>query len=245
MDWPSKMQRRHSNDKLKIPKKEQSPTPKHNKKSHTSNEEYTLSIQFESPPLVSYGPPDDSSGALMSGVLDLAPRQTTIKNDSFEVDKLEMSLIMEITTKRPIGHNCPACATRSKVLNTWVFIPSHRVLQYNAGMAHSFPFSFLLPGNLPASTRSTLAQVSYKLVAEAIPTAYPPPPSASTTGRPGTPTQLDHFEPVILSQTLQLTRSILPSIEPRESIRIFPPTNLLANALLPTVIYPGSTDNAI
>ena len=109
--------------------------PKHDKKAQ-ANEAYTLNIQLESPPLVSYGPPDDSSGALMSGVLHLTPRQVTVKNESFEVDKLEMKLIMDVTTHKPIGHNCPACATRSKVLNTWIFILSHRVLQYNGGAAH-------------------------------------------------------------------------------------------------------------
>ena len=109
--------------------------PKHDKKAQ-ANEAYTLNIRLESPPLVSYGPPDDSSGALMSGVLHLTPRQVTVKNESFEVDKLEMKLIMDVTTHKPIGHNCPACATRSKVLNTWIFILSHRVLQYNGGAAH-------------------------------------------------------------------------------------------------------------
>jgi arrestin-related trafficking adapter 1 len=244
MDWPAKMQRRHSNEKPKLPKKEQSPVPKHEKKAQV-NEAYTLSIRFESPPLVSYGPPDDSSGALMSGVLDLTPRQITVKNDSFEVDKLEMKLIMDVTTHKPIGHHCPACATRSKILNTWVFIPSHRVLQYNNGVALGFPFSFLLPGNLPATARSTLAQVSYKLVAEATPPTHPHPTSTSAAGRPSTPSLADIHKPVTLSQPLQLKRSILPNIEPREATRVFPPTTMSANLTLPRVIYPGSTDNAV
>ena len=245
MDWPAKMQRRYSNEKHKLPKKEQFPAPKQDKKAPPANEAYLLSIRFESPPLVSFGPPEDSSGALMSGILDLTPRQTIVKNDSFEVDKLEMKLCMDVTTRKPIAKDCPACATRSKVLNTCVFIPSHRVLAYNGGNAHSFPFSFLMPGNLPASIQSSLAQVSYKLVAEATPTVHPPPHSSSTSGRPATPTRMDSHKPTVLSQPLHLKRSILPSIEPRASTRIFPPTNLYANVTLPSVIYPGSTDNAV
>ena len=244
MDWPAKMQRRHSNEKHKLPKREQSPVPKHDKKTQ-ANDAYTLNIRLESPPLVSYGPPDDSSGALMSGVLDLTPRQISVKNESFEVDKLEMKLIMDVTTHKPIGHNCPACATRSNVLNTWVFIPSHRVLPYNGDAAHGFPFSFLIPGNLPATTRSTLAQVSYKLVAEAIPTKHPQPPSTSAASRPPTPSHADIDKPVTLTQPLQLKRSILPSIEPREATRVFLPTTMSANVTLPRVICPGSTDNAV
>jgi hypothetical protein len=56
---------------------------------------------------------------------------------------------------------------------------------------------------------------------------------------------MDSSKTVVLSQPLQLTRSILPSIAPKTSTRIFPSTTLSALITLPTVIYPGSTDNSI
>ena len=248
MDWPMKIQRRVSNEGKKPQKK--SPSPKPDKKSSlhatAGNEAFTLKIRIESPPLVAFGPPEDSSGALLSGILDLYPNTpaNATADRTFDVEKLEMKFIMEVTTRRPIGHNCPACATRSRVFHTWTLIPTRMTLQYNNGAAHGFPFSFLVPGHLPATTRTSLAVVSYKLVAEAIPVP-PCTTSTSISGPPSSPKQTDSFKPVILSQSLQISRSILPSIEPKHSQRIFPPTTLQSMLTLPTVIYPGSTDNEV
>ncbi len=50
-------------------------------------------------------------------------------------------------------------------------------------------------------------------------------------------------EPIMLSQTMDIKRAILPSDIPRHSIRIFPPTNLTANCTLPPVIYPIGEGN--
>jgi arrestin-related trafficking adapter 1 len=152
-----------------------------------------------------------------------------------------MKLVMEVTTRRPIGEKCPACATQSKILHTWVFIATPRVLAANK--SHSFPFSFLLPGNLPATTRSSLATVSYKLAAEATPKVRPPVPTITEPGRPLTPKRTDSFKTVTLTQPLHISRSILPTVEPRHSHRIFPPTSLSATVTLPSVIYPGATDD--
>ena len=251
MDWPIKIQRRVSNEGKKPHKKSVSspkPDKKSNQHSSAGSEAFTLKIQIESPPLVAFGPPEDSSGALLSGILDLYPNTPTnaTAERTFDVEKLEMKFVMEVNTRRPIGHNCPACTTRSKVLHTWTFIQTRKTLQYNNGAAHGFPFSFLVPGNLPATTRSSLAFISYKLVAEAIPV----PPASNTTStsvprRPSSPKRADSFKPVVLSQSLKVSRSILPSVEPKHSQRIFPPTTLQSMFNLPTVIYPGSTDNEV
>ena len=245
MDWPLKIPRRASNEGKK-PQKKSPSSPKPDKKSnlHTSpgNEAFTLKIQIESPPLVAFGPPEDSSGALLSGILNLYPNASAsvTAEGTFDVEKLEMKFVMEVVTRRPIGHNCPACTTRSRVLHTWTLIPTRKTLQYNNGAAHGFPFSFLVPGHLPATTRSSLAVISYKLVAQAIP--VPQTPSTTSTSGPVRPSSPN---PVVLSQSLQISRSILPSIEPKHSQRIFPPTKLQSMITLPTVIYPGSTDNEV
>ncbi len=53
-------------------------------------------------------------------------------------------------------------------------------------------------------------------------------------------------EPIKLSRTLDIKRSIYPSEQPRTSVRIFPPTNLTANLQLPSVIHPiGETTLAM
>ena len=243
-----KIQRRVSNENKKPAKKPGSPKSLPQNLNSAVNEAYSIKIRIESPPLVAFGPPEDSSGALLSGILDLYPRTTaTVPETTFDIAKLEMKFIMEVSTRRPIGHHCPTCTTRSNVLYTWSFIPSRKTLNYNNGAAHSFPFSFLVPGNLPATTRSSLATVTYKLVAEAIPVPplqYLNPVSASEPGRPSSPKRTDNFKPVILSQPLKLSRSILPDVEPRNCHRIFPPTTITATLALPTVIYPGATDNS-
>ena len=248
MDWTVKIQRRGSNEKQT---RNASASPNPEKRAHhpiTSlvNEAFTLKIRIESPPLVAFGPPEDSSGALMSGILDLYPRfPTNSARRAFEVGKLELKLVMEVTTRRPICHDCPACATRSKVLHTWVMIGSRKSLSYNNGAPYSFPFSYLVPGNLPATTHSALAIVSYRLVAEAIPIPPTPDVASRVPGSAQSPKRVDSYKPIILSQSLRLSRSILPSVEPKPSHRIFPPTTLGAMLTLPSVIHPGAMDNAV
>jgi arrestin-related trafficking adapter 1 len=258
MDWPMKLQRRLSNEKPR-PSKKDIIAPKLDKKAVAASvEPFSLKIRIESPPLVAYGPPDASSGALLSGILDLYSRPPFNPNDkTFEVAKLEMKLVMTITTRRPIGHNCPACANKTKILHTWVFIPSRQTLPYQSGAPHGFPFSFLLPGDLPATTRSSLASVSYSLIAEAVPVQAQPTPTSSpkptptsspqmgpTIGRPS-PKHSNSFKPSVPNQPLNFSRSILPNPEPKHSHRIFPPTTLSAVATMPQVLYPGSTDNEV
>jgi hypothetical protein len=87
---------------------------------------------------------------------------------------------------------------------------------------HTFPFSFLLPGHLPATMKGGLSAIDYVLRAVVTP----------KTG-----------DPIKLSQTLDLKRAIYPSDQPRHSIRIFPPTNLTANCELPPVIHPIGETN--
>jgi len=51
-------------------------------------------------------------------------------------------------------------------------------------------------------------------------------------------------EPLSLSHPLSVRRAIQPSDLPRQSIRIFPPTNLTAHVSLPSVIHPIGEFNA-
>lgn len=80
-----------------------------------------------------------------------------------------------------------------------------------------FPFSFLLPGHLPATTHGALSSIDYVLKAQL----------TSGTG-----------EIITFNRELNVKRSIQPSELPRQSIRIFPPTNLTSHIELPSVIHP-------
>src|SRR5271168_3696566 len=76
---------------------------------------YALGIRMESPPLVSYGRPEDSTGSLLSGILDVTPlTPATSKDGTFEVERLEMRLIIETETQRPMTNHCPQCKVQQQ-----------------------------------------------------------------------------------------------------------------------------------
>jgi hypothetical protein len=169
-----------------------------------------LDIIVESPPLVFYGTPAHSTGALFSGRLKVKvpelPGTVTLKE--FNV-RLTKSLI----TKKPISRDCANCNTRTDTLEAWDILSEPVLLKKGD---HDFPVSYLFPGNLPASAEGTLGSVEYWLKARAV----------TSTG-----------EEIILKTPLTVRRAILPGPE-RSSVRIFPPTNLTGRVVLPSVVHP-------
>ena len=168
----------------------------------------TLEVDMESPPLVFYGPPGQSTGALLSGQLFLTPIEPEVSIKTFE-----MVLLAKVTTKRPVKNDCPDCTTKTTEMFRWKFLsePAHF-----ARKQHRFPFSYLLPGHLPATCHGTLANIDYILSAEAI---------------------TNFSEPVSVSRTLTVQRALMPNSD-KISTRIFPPTSLVATVNLPSVIHP-------
>lgn len=248
MEWSMKIQRRSSNERAKPQSKRDATPPRTDKKlsANAGGDPFTLKIKIESPPLVAFGPPEDSSGALLSGILELYPRAPTNESDkTFDIAKLELKLVTEIATRRPVGYNCHNCTYRTKELQNWVFIPSQRTLTYNNGIPHGFPFSFLIPGNLPATTFSSLTSIKYALIAEATPVSQPTVPVSTAPGiaRPPSPKRGESPKVVTLTQPLRLSRCIFPPIEPKTYNRIFLPTPITTSLTFPNVIYPGATDN--
>ncbi|KAG9230144.1 hypothetical protein BJ875DRAFT_166020 [Amylocarpus encephaloides] len=169
----------------------------------------SLEASIESPPLVFYGPASSSTGALLSGLLNL-----TIHEDFMPIESFSMKLALEVSRKKPFHTHCQECSHRSKELFTWRFLQGPATLKKGT---HSFPFSFLLPGHLPASMKGSLSTIDYVLQSTMVP----------KTG-----------ESLKLAKTLTVKRAIAPSDTPRQSIRIFPPTNLTANFELPPVVHP-------
>ncbi|KAK4250635.1 hypothetical protein C7999DRAFT_11655 [Corynascus novoguineensis] len=173
----------------------------------------TLDWQLESPPLVMYGDPQTSSGALLSGQLFLG-----IKEDSLEIETLLATLSIRVTQKRPFANHCADCTNQLTELKRWELIQHPLVM---AKGEHSFPFSVLLEGHLPSSMDSPLVSISYQFKAEAIPRVNLGPPS-----------------PIVLEKTLDVRRSLPVSETPHHSVRVFPPTNIKASAHYPHVIHP-------
>ena len=167
-----------------------------------------LEIVIESPPLVLYGPPATSTGALLSGQLIV-----TVNERGLRLDGIGVVLQAFSTTKKPVRKDCPDCATTLSDLLRIELLKEPTTLKEGA---HPFPFSYLLPGHLPATSACKLAAIGYRLSA-----------SADVADRPR----------LRLERPLSVQRALPPGND-RFSTRTFPPTNVIAHVVLPSVIYP-------
>jgi hypothetical protein len=84
----------------------------------------TLEWIIESPPLVMYGDPSTSSGALLSGQLLL-----DVKEDFLEVESLDATLSIHVTQKKPFSNHCAECAHQHTELKKWELLPRPLVLR--------------------------------------------------------------------------------------------------------------------
>ena len=165
-----------------------------------------LELIVESPPLVSYGPPSLSSGALFSGQLRLSVLEKSVTFESISVQ-----LLRSVTLKKPVGKDCPVCTSDTEELKKWTFAKEPLALEKGE---HKFPVSYLFKGDMPASTHAYLTMLDYHISAVAV----------TSTG-----------ETIKFGQTLELSRAIPPGTD-KQSIRVFPPTNITAHVTLnPTV----------
>ncbi|KAI9790787.1 MAG: hypothetical protein M1816_004745 [Peltula sp. TS41687] len=168
----------------------------------------SLDMVIESPPLVFYGPASTSTGALLSGQLVLV-----ISEREMRMTRLTVALLTSVTSKKPVHAHCPECATKVSDLMRLELLKEPHTFKKGR---HAFPFSYLLPGHLPATSYGTLGSIEYKLSARAM--------SSTNDGF--------HYD-----KALSVERAIIPVGE-KTSTRIFPPTNITANIVLPSVIHP-------
>jgi hypothetical protein len=77
----------------------------------------TLDWKLESPPLVMYGDPQTSSGALLSGQLFL-----NIKEEGLEIESLGATLSIRVAQKRPFANHCVDCTNQHTELKRWDFV---------------------------------------------------------------------------------------------------------------------------
>ncbi|KAK1832220.1 hypothetical protein QBC39DRAFT_329989 [Podospora conica] len=169
--------------------------------------------KLESPPIVLYGDAEHSTGALVSGQLFLF-----IKEEKVEIESFDATLSIHVTQKKPFANHCNDCSHDITELKKWTLLPNPLVLTKGE---HSFPFSVLLEGHLPATMDGALNSISYQFKAEAIP-------------RNGGAAQ----PPVRFEKLLDVKRSLLGSDLPHHSVRVFPPTNIKASAHYPHIIHP-------
>lgn len=79
--------------------------------------EARLELEIESPPLVFYGQPSQSSGALLSGQL-----KVVVEADEMEAEGVEMRFVLDYNCKKPFHAHCPECAKQTVVCTSWKFV---------------------------------------------------------------------------------------------------------------------------
>jgi len=199
--------------KLKFAQKPKAESAKSSKPSLKSSAESAIDLKIESPPLVLYGQPKSSSGALLSGLIHFDNEQGN------EWENFTVTLLVETLSKKPVRSGCSDCVTQVEVVHRWTFTsPAATSSSARKELLLSYPFSYLLPGHLPASNDNALCRISYKLVANAV----------SVDGG-----ELQFEKPITIE------RSILPGSD-RRSVRAFPPTTLSATLKLPAAVHAGS-----
>lgn len=144
-----------------------------------------------------------------------------------ELKTVTLSLVQTIKYTKPFLppspsiSNCKDCAITKNVLARWDVITGNTSLELGK---HGYPFSHLLPGSLPASCKlgsyHSGSFVKYDIIAEA--------------KLPGS------SNPITVELPLNISRLILRGPD-RNSLRVFPPTEVTASAVLPNVVYPKST----
>ena len=230
-----------------------------------------LSIKIESPPCVLYGNAVDSSGALLAGILTLKVKKPSSEHSnnglratksnpsnyrkstlgltpekhsqvslnskthehgykSISVNSVTLRFIQKVHYHMPFVpevsniQSCNKCKIKVTELQKWKI---QTKLEDKIIGKHVYPFSYLTPGTLPATSSlgaSAMTHIEYELVA---------------TMKYNLPNDKE-IKQLKLNMPIQVTRSILRGPD-KNSLRVFPPTELTAAAVLPNVIYPKSS----
>ncbi|GMM32677.1 Ldb19 protein [Saccharomycopsis crataegensis] len=253
-----------------------------------SKSPYSLSIAIESPPVVLYGPPNESTGYLLSGLLyldipfptnghlDLHPTlsansamavparhasSTTLLTRSPAITpvasnlslnhsqssspslspsdpkqllkSVSLSLNQIITYGKPFLPpsntlaNCSECKTKVTTLKRWDVLTQPALFPPGK---QAFPFSHILPGNLPptcAVGSSGAFTIRYELVAQ------------SHGIYESSKSKKQKSCEIKVKMPIRVSRSIIKGLE-KNSLRIFPPSNVTVAASIPNVVHPKS-----
>ncbi|CCH58257.1 hypothetical protein TBLA_0A04630 [Henningerozyma blattae CBS 6284] len=186
--------------------------------------------------------------------------QTTLKSfpDIIETDVKESVLIQNVTLQLiqtiyyenpfiPSNSNiqrCKDCKIKKTVLKEWEI--QSQPTKIDVG-TFSFPFSYLFKGSLPST--STLGShsntiVRYDLIGKASfkDTRGNKKTKSNSSSSPSTPSSTkskSKSETIKVTMPIPVTRSLLRGPD-KNSLRVFPPTELTVSAVIPNVIHPKS-----
>jgi len=169
-----------------------------------------LDLIMESPPVIFFGAPTEASGALISGRLQVSPNIGDV-----EMESIVMYLECTTTTAKPVEARCRECMANVTDLYEWNFFNKAKTFKGMDG-TQELPFSHLIPGHIPATTHGQIGSVDYSLHVRA-------------KTRDGQQTEL--------RRDMLIQRALRPGND-KNSVRIFPPTNLSLHVTLPSVVHP-------
>ncbi|KAK4553816.1 Endocytosis regulator [Recurvomyces mirabilis] len=176
----------------------------------TSSKPVKLNMTMESPPILMMSTAQESSGALISGQLQITPLAGDVIMES-----IVMYLECTTTTKQPVQDRCRECMQQVSDLYEWNFIKKPMICVAEQGM-QQLPFSHLIPGHIPATTHGQIGSLDYSLHVRA-------------KSSDGLETEF--------RRELVVRRALRPGND-KNSVRIFPPTNLTLHVTLPSVVHP-------
>ncbi|KAF1982439.1 hypothetical protein K402DRAFT_340325 [Aulographum hederae CBS 113979] len=171
-----------------------------------------LKVVIESPPVCFIRKPALSTGAIFTGLL-----KVTVTEPGVVFDTFDLQFLCTEKAKKPVANHCPECSLKTSEMKKWTVLAAPKPL---APGEHDFPFSWHIPGHLPATTHGHLVDLDYHLFAEA----------KTSKGDIITIT-----EPVLIRRAIQQPES-------KESNRNFPPTNILGVMTMDNTIYPMQTE---
>ncbi|GMF44515.1 unnamed protein product [[Candida] boidinii] len=178
-------------------------------------------------------PPSIQPVAGLSSSDDIAPTisvsaltKDQLLNDYVELQSVTLSLIQIVTYGKPFVINsstiqqCQDCNIKTTELATWNVLK--KPTAFAKSSSHAYPFSYLIPGNLPPTTSLVNANTSIKY--ELICKCY----------YKDTRSKRKFNELINISLPIIIRRSILRSND-RNSIRLFPPTEVTSQAVIPNI----------
>ena len=168
-----------------------------------------LNMYMESPPALFIDPPQQSTGALISGRLQVTPNAGDVVLNS-----ITMYLECTTTTKRPVQERCRECMASVNDLYEWNFLSKPKTFKLSEGM-QELPFSHLIPGHIPATTHGQIGTIDYSLHVRA---------------------KTNDGKETEFRRELVISRALRPGND-KNSVRIFPPTTLTLHVTIPNSIY--------
>lgn len=198
-----------------------------------------LDINIESPPCTMYGTTINSTGALLSGLLNIIVleddnmQSTDSDNMLIKINSVELKFVQRTKYSRPFKNgsepicSCKDCNIKDLELIHWDILTPEKSTTVTKG-SYSYPFSQLLSGKLPQTCKfNNQTGVSYEL-------------RGFLKYQKLSDNQPAKEKEVVIVLPIQITHAILRGND-KNSVRIFPPTSITASCTLPNVVYPKSS----